>query len=162
MTLDSLVMEIQAVIRDHKPQRINVDSTGHGAWVPDALMAYDIKVTPVCFSEDAWHPSKFGNKRTEIYALANEYFEAGGVIPYDANDLEKELTASYYTLDSKDRPRLIPKIEIKKKIGRSPDNSDAFCLSLVTYPMGMFEKQSEISANYDAELVRTIGNSAKW
>lgn len=131
MDLPTLIHEVQGVIARWKPERINVDSTGHGAWVPDALRSYGIDVRAVCFAESAGDDRKYSNRRTELYGLAADYFEAGGMLRENDNDLERELIASYYVLDNKSRMKMVPKTEIKAKIGCSPDKADAFVLSLL-------------------------------
>lgn len=131
MDLDHLVAELQSVIFKYKPERINVDSTGHGAWVPDALKAYDIQVSSINFASNAKNEKKYSKMRSEMYGLAAEYFNKGGRIGTNHTELRKELEASYYTLDSKNRIQVIPKSEIKRMIGVSPDLADAFCLSLI-------------------------------
>jgi phage terminase large subunit len=131
MDLPKLTHELQALITKYKPERINIDSTGHGAWCADGLKSYGIDVKTVNFASSSRKPEKYGNMRSELYALAGKYFEGGGVIRPQDNDLDTELSASYYTLDNKNRVCLIPKQEIKKMIGKSPDVADAFCLSLL-------------------------------
>lgn len=131
MDLTNLVHELNGFIYRHKPEQINVDSTGHGAWVPDALKATGILVKPINFAESSRYETKYANMRTEIYGLASDFFTKGGKLRPQDIDLERELSASYYTLDNKNRIKLIPKEEIKKRIGKSPDIADAFCLSLL-------------------------------
>ena len=157
MDITRLTHELQSLIHIHKPEQINIDSTGHGAWAPDALKAYGIIVKSVNFAGNADKNDKYSNKRTEIYGLANDYFEKGGTIRPGDVELEEELEASYYTLDNKNRSALVPKTEIKKKLKRSPDRSDAFCLSLIC-PGDMFVSthRAELiqSANLGKELIK--------
>jgi hypothetical protein len=133
MDRDNLIHQLQALIRAYHPERINIDSTGHGAWVPELLSAYGIEARGINFASNApgVHESKVSNMRTHMYNLATEYFSKGGCIrPTDIN-LEKQLAAAYYTLDNKNRIKLLPKEEIRRRIGCSPDQADAFCLSLI-------------------------------
>lgn len=131
MNLDRLVHEMQYLINKYHPERINIDSTGMGAWLPESLKNYNIDVRGINFASSPRNQKKYNNQRTEMYGLANEYFAGGGVIRPVDTDLDKQLSASYYTLDNKNRICLIPKPEIKKLIGSSPDVADAFCLSLI-------------------------------
>jgi phage terminase large subunit len=126
-----LVHQLQALIGKYKPFQINIDSTGHGAWVPEMLAGYNIKVKGVNFSASAKDPAKYSNMRTGLYGAANTYFQKGGTIPVNATDLERQLVASYYTLDNRNRVKMLPKDEVKRRIGCSPDQADAFVLSLL-------------------------------
>lgn len=131
MELNLLTHQLQTLIFKHKPEQINVDSTGHGAWVPDGLKSTGVSVTSVSFNGSAKHADRYSNVRSELYGLAEKYFANGGKIRFNDIELERELEASYYTLDNKNRIALVPKTEIKKRIGKSPDIADAFCLSLL-------------------------------
>jgi len=153
MDLDKLIVEMQEINRIYAPDRINVDSTGHGAWVPDALRKLGIKnVHGINFSESAWDEDKYANKRTNLYGLADDYFAAGGTVPDDP-ELQEELGATWYTYDTKNRPQLVPKAEIKKKIGRSTDDSDGFCLCLYTGSDDMFTRKSVMATRVSSELL---------
>lgn len=139
MDLNRLTEELNRLKRIWKPDRINVDSTGHGAWVPDALLSTGIIVESVNFGAGAREDRKYSNKRSELYGLAGDYFDQGGTIPSGELRLQEELEATWYTLDNKNRFLMLPKKEIKRRIGRSPDRSDAFVTSLWN-PEGMFRK----------------------
>lgn len=131
MDLPKLSTELAQVRLRHNPDWIFVDSTGHGAWLADGLIAKGFKgVVPINFASDAVQKAKYHNRRTEMYALVQEYFEQGGTIPQGASDLALELEASYYTLDSHNRFAMIPKSEIKKLLKRSPDSADALGLTM--------------------------------
>lgn len=131
MDLKLLAHELHDVYYKYKPIQVNIDSTGSGLWGGSGLEAYGVKVTEINFSSRADEPEKYNNQRTEMYAKARKYFEEGGTIPTNDIELEKELHASYYTLDDKNRIKIVPKDEIKKRIGKSPDLADGFCLSLI-------------------------------
>ena len=160
MDLDALVQALQGIIYRHKPDIINIDSTGHGAWAGDGLKLAGIKVNCINFSSSARDESTYTNKRTELYGLALDYFEAGGSIPQD-KDLVDQLMASYYTLDRQNRYALIGKDEIRTLIGSSPDVSDSFVLSLHTNDGKMFSKPT---LHTDAMLhtERKIIANANW
>ena len=163
MNLDKLVFELSNLIREFKPDIINVDSTGHGAWVPDALKAHNILVRGVCFSENAWHEDKYRNKRTELYSLYNTFFDGGGKINPSLKWLEREvITASGFTYDNKNRPALKPKKEISKDLGESPDGSDAVGLCLVTHGIDMFIKPHQIILNNSQNMTQNILRGARW
>lgn len=162
MDLDKLSSVLLEVNRIHKPDRINIDSTGHGAWAADGLKRAGLdNVYSINFAEEAWEPEKYSNKRTNLYALAPMFFDGGGRLPAGSVQVEKELLSSRYTFDTKNRARLIPKDEIKRIIGCSPDEADGFVLCLYTGNADMFEKPIEYAQN-PVDLSRAILNAAAW
>lgn len=163
MDLDSLSSQLMDVNRRWNPDRINIDSTGHGAWCADGLKKSGFNnVHAINFSEEAWDDAKYSKKRTNLYALANQYFDNGGMIQVGDTELEKQLISSRYTFDSKNRAQLIPKDEIKKIIGCSPDDSDAFCLSLYTGTSEMFSKPYKAKEQNEAEIMNILMKNARW
>jgi phage terminase large subunit len=128
MNLDNLVEQLRKLIAKYRPDRINVDSTGHGAWVPDALRSLGITVKAINFSEGSTD-DRYSNRRTELYGMADDYFKAGGVIANDPQLIE-EIEASTWHPDNKNRQAMDSKDDIKRRIGRSPDTADAFVLTL--------------------------------
>jgi hypothetical protein len=161
MDLDTLAAIIIDLDRVYNPEAINVDSTGHGAWAPDAVRAAtNISVRAVNFSERSEDP-RYQNMRTELYGRADEYFRSGGVIPNDG-ELMEELAASTFHYSRQNKMQMDLKEEIKARIGRSPDKSDAFCLSLLCYG-DMFEgktkKQEQIANNI---IKAKIKMAAAW
>lgn len=130
MDLDSLSSIILDIDRVYKPFAINVDSTGHGAWAPDAVRAAtDVRVRAVNFSEKSDDP-RYSNVRTQLYGLTNDFFVGGGVIPNDGALME-ELAAATFHYARDNRMQMDLKEEIKARIGRSPDKSDALALSML-------------------------------
>lgn len=161
MEIERLSHELDSLIYRHKPEQVNIDSTGHGAWAADALKGKNIIVKSICFSENADRKDRYSNRRTELYGLASEYFSKGGTIRTNDVELQRELEASYYTFDNKFRIKLVPKDEIKKRIGKSPDRSDAFCLSLITVgDMFMSTTRSEKVENYFAN--NSLMDAGAW
>lgn len=77
-------------------------------------------------SDDPEH--RFLNKRTEMYFNAADMIKGGHYIQSDG--IKEELRATQYYIDEKGKTRLIPKEDIIKIIGHSPDESDAFVLSV--------------------------------
>lgn len=163
MTIDKLVMELNVLSREFNPDYINVDSTGHGAWVPDALKASGIVVHGVCFSEKARSEDKYKNKRTELYGMYSQFKEAGGMIAPIYKEYERGIIdASRFTYDKKDRPALVPKEEYKTKSGVSSDIEDSIMLSLETHGNDMFAKQNQTQSINAQSMVNSVFNSAKW
>jgi hypothetical protein len=103
------------------------DTGGYGAGVVDSLIQAGQNPTPVNFAGKADDPTQFVNKRAEIYFRMANWIKRGGAIP-NMPELAGELTAPTYTF--KNGKFLIePKDQIKERLGRSPDLSDALALT---------------------------------
>lgn len=129
MDLDLLIQQTNLLIHRYEPHRVNIDSTGFGALAPQALRREGINIHGVNFSEGSDNPA-YSNRRTEMYALVQEWMEQGGALPNDGQ-LHQDLSQSVYTYDRHNKYQMIPKKEIKAIIGRSPDKGDAVALTMV-------------------------------
>jgi phage terminase large subunit len=161
MDLTNLVHELNSVIHKWNPEQINVDATGHGAWVPDALKASGIYCKSINFAESSRYPDKYANMRTEMYGLASDYFTNGGKIRPQDIELERELESSYYTLDNHNRIKLVPKTEIKQRTGKSPDIADSFSLSLITSG-DMFKSSKKNDEIQQQNLGKALKTAGSW
>jgi len=130
---------VQKAMEDHacRPENVMVDDTGVGGGVVDRLHELGLSVVPVDFGSKAYEDDKFENRRTELYwnmrksiipEAANPLF-----IPKKYNVLRKELPQPRYKMTSKQRIQLESKDEIRKRIGKSPDESDAVALTYDVY-----------------------------
>ena len=135
---------------DWKADGCFVDATGGygGAWI-DQLSTLNRTPIPVQFAGKANDP-RFGNKRTEILWSLAEWVKAGGALP-DVPELRSELLALEYFYKG-DRIQIIEKSQIKTKIGRSPDYSDALATTFAApvQPAWSLEReqlQSQLSAS---------------
>jgi phage terminase large subunit len=154
------------VIHRHKPMRINVDATGTGQWVADALKVSGVTVCPVNFSERANRDERYTNKRTELYGLVAEWFAGGGAIPRNTRLIE-ELDATWYHYDTKNRIALDSKDDIKKQIGRSPDHGDGLALSMYNPAGGIFAKDTKqttelMTRKFTLDMLNAGSYSGKW
>lgn len=122
---------------------IAIDTTGGwGAGPYDVLKQAGSKVIACNFggaSLDAY----CNNYRTYMYQLGNVYLEKGGTIG-NYTELEEDLLAQEYIINSSGKKQLKDKSIVKHKLGRSPDTSDAFCLSLVTNGDMFIKENKEI------------------
>lgn len=105
-----------------------VDSTGGfgSSWI-DQLHQLGKPPIGIHFSNDAHDKRRYFNKRTEMYFDAVEWIRRGGALPESAEILAA-LTQTNYSFKG-DRLLLEPKEFVKKKIGYSPDEADAFILT---------------------------------
>ena len=130
--LMEIVREIQEMHRKEKFDAIFIDATGIGAGVYDRCLQLGLPVWEVNFGSNAPDRTYF-NYRAYIYGMLNEGLKRHLAIPKNDTDLEEELVAQefFYTQKS-NQIILIPKDDLKKTLGRSPDVSDALAL---TYAM---------------------------
>lgn len=143
---------------------IAIDCTGgwgNGAY--DLLKLSRSNVIPCNFSSSS--PLDYCNNfRTYIYELALQYLQNGGTLGNNI-ELKDELLSQSYFINGKGKKQLKDKAIIKHKLGRSPDDSDAFCLSLVTKG-DMFikdQRQSEqFKINYKLATSNRIRQATRW
>lgn len=104
-----------------------IDATG-GFGDPWAAALETIGRSPVrvLFHGDATS-NRYANKRAEMYFAMAEWVKSGGAIP-PVPGLSQELTSTTYSFKG-DKLIIEPKAELKKRIGRSPDISDALALT---------------------------------
>lgn len=115
------------------PDAVFIDATGgFGHGVIDPLRSWGYDVVDVQFSGKALRANQFFNKRSEMLWDMAQWVKAGGCIP-NIPELLEELTALEYTFKG-DKILVIPKEQVKEKIGRSPDYSDALALTFA-YPV---------------------------
>jgi phage terminase large subunit len=99
---------------------------GYGAGAIDAMLQGGGNPLEVNFSGKATD-SRYFNKRSEMYFLMAEWIKRGGHLP-NIPQLRKELPAMTYTFQN-GKFRLEEKDQIKKRLGFSPDFSDALALT---------------------------------
>lgn len=139
------------------------DTGGFGAGWIDQLRLLGRAPIGIHFAGKANNATKYVNKRAEMYFNAVEWIKRGGALP-DVPELAAALTQTTYTFQG-DRLLLEPKDDIKKKLGYSPDEADAFCLSFaepvsISRPVG----RARNTFDYDpfAGLDKTVQNSYNY
>ena len=105
-----------------------VDATGGfgSGWV-DQLQLLGKSPIGVQFAGDAHEKTKYFNKRAEMYFDAVDWIKRGGALP-QSPELAAALVSTTYTIKG-NRLLLEPKDLVKKKLGYSPDEADAFALT---------------------------------
>ena len=130
-TSDSIELAnwVGADIDLEKPDCVRVDTIGVG-WAVEGVLR-DKKggiVEAADVRRQADDPTRFCNKRAEMYWRVRELFEKGLIsIPDDPN-LKDQIAATRYKFDNKGHTQIIDKKDIKAEIGQSPDEFDAMCL----------------------------------
>jgi hypothetical protein len=133
---DKLSVEFQVPPTDIP---IKVDDTGLGGGVTDQLQEDDYNVTPLVAGSEARDSDEYYNLRAELWFVAAGYGKAGKLdLSRLAPDIYRKLTAELrgvrYKIQSDKTLRVEGKDETKKRVGRSPDDADAF--NLWCYPDG--------------------------
>ena len=135
-------------ITELHPARAFLDLCNSGAGVYDIMKARGFAgiVKGVNFGGKAIQPDRYKNKRAEMYATANEWIKQELPVQLPNDDLLfEELTTIERVKVAGDTLQLEDKELFKKRIGRSPDRSDAFVLTFAE-PV------------YDHGTVKTYGN----
>ena len=119
--------KIAAEIDDWQPDAVFIDQ-GAGVGVIDRLRQLNYKVIEVPFGSSPDDDQHYVKKRDEMYGRAKEWLKAGGVLP-SSEALLAELTAPLLIDDVAGRIKLEKKQYIRARLGRSPDEADAFVLT---------------------------------
>lgn len=121
--------------KGHGIDAFAVDEIGVGSGVTDRLSELEYQVIGVNSSEkDPLLP--YYNRRAEIHVYAADLLENGmaEIDPSDTDLIEQLSWAKYRTVKSSGVYQVEAKEDIKKRYGRSPDNSDAYMNGLWALP----------------------------
>lgn len=119
--------------------RVHVDSIGMGGPVVDRAYEAGWDIDPVNFAEseqDDWLEllgphRKFGRRRAQLYFVARELLANKMIcIPREFRGIWEDLTEPKVKYMSSGRINIEEKEEIRKRLKRSPNEGDAFVLSL--------------------------------
>lgn len=158
-----LVGEISLLLKEWGVQQVKVDAGGVGHGVASRLeelssrhnrqgeMTHDAEVVKVLFAEKASDPRRFLNRRAELWWNGRELAR---LQQWDVEVLEDdvlaELTAPQYeVVDSSGKIKIEKKADIKKRLGRSPDDADALLLAF-------FEKTTTVTTSAGQLLRATL------
>ena len=129
-TTGKVVAMYEGLTHAQRPDIIVVDSIGIGAGVVDALKEAGLPVKGVNVSEAPGIGDRFMRLRDDLYWRMREWFEGRDCyLPKGCDDLIGELTMPWYEYSPNGKIKVAGKQDIKKKLGRSPDLSDAFMLT---------------------------------
>jgi len=133
-----------------------IDATGgYGQGAEDLLKQRGRDILGVNFADKATDPDKYPNVRTQMYLELAEEVKNGFWIPEEAR---AELLAQSVTINNKGKLALIPKADIKKVLGHSPDLCDAIALSVFAMRHG-----SELSKkNEEEDASQSLSDYLWW
>lgn len=128
---------------------MNVDYAGVGCSVVDSLaysedpIACGVAVNTGSASDE---PEKYFNLRSQLHFGFVDWLKAGGTVPPDPK-LERDLLAPQYKFTTKNALQVELKKDIKKRLKRSPDRSDAAMLAV--YPTGNLVPDEQPADHYE-------------
>jgi hypothetical protein len=122
-------------INKYNPAIVNIDAGGLGVAVYDRLRAIGFGgiARKVDFGGSATNSDKFKNKRAEMYSTLRDWLQDEpchiGLTMQDADKLQSELAVVKAKWINNSQMVMIPKEDIKKELGYSPDYADACALT---------------------------------
>ncbi len=134
---EQLATFIVATILASKPSKVTIDSIGVGWGILAAVRSHQLLPKGVAIEgfNGASSPadkSLYGNARAELWWTARLLFQKGKIdtsLADNRDDLEGQLVAPRYHIN-KGKIYVESKEDINKRLGRSPDNADAFMYAL--------------------------------
>ena len=167
---DEIIGALFSLLNEHRGPRdplpiVKIDGTGgYGGSVYDALRkrGREVRVIEYNASQRAYDAKEYTCLRDELWFQAAQWLREGGTILSD-DKLERDLTCPTYSFDEKGRKKVESKKDMKKRLGRSPDRADAFCLAVYSesrpevddtddYPEDDFESMTSEISPYSAEI----------
>lgn len=140
------LMDTCGLIARLNPTHLVVDDTGLGGGLTDRLREIGFTVHAETFGAGAIESDRFFNRRSEMYLVARDCIRDRKLKPSADKRTLADFAAVSYGFDSKGRIKLLPKEEIKKRIGRSPDRADGFVLLSVAYSGATIRQAAGASA----------------
>jgi hypothetical protein len=123
------IAKVCDLIAEYQPDAVFVDSTGVGGPVADQLRRLCPATSVIDVNFASMAPDQhYCNMRTYMWWRVRESLRAGLAVDDDPA-LEQELTSPEYTHNQRDQVALEKKVDIKKRLGISPDDADALALT---------------------------------
>lgn len=139
----ALVAHIVEIINTEKPDKVFIDSGGVGGGVYDRLKELGFKkiVIGIDFGSGSVYPSRYKNKRTEMWCMAKEWLEDGEVEIPDNDELHSDLTIPKCKVNSNSQRQLESKDDIRRRGFSSPDLGDSFVLTFAMPVAGQWARK---------------------
>lgn len=135
----------------------NADATGgYSQGVLDLVQAKGYDLNGVNFAQKAYQDDLYPNARTEMYLGLAKAVKDGFWVD---DDVKEEMLAQSVFINNKGQQQLVPKEDVKKILGHSPDKADAVALAVYAMnhasdPKAMTDKQAEAVVD---EYLRLVG-----
>lgn len=125
----------------------NVDGTGgYSQGVFDIVVSKGYDIGSINFAQKAIQEDKYPNARTEMYLELAKAVKAGFWVD---DEVKEEMLAQSVFINNRGQQQLVPKEDVKKILGHSPDKCDA--VALAVYAMN--HSKSNIMTNKQAEEI---------
>lgn len=118
---------VRELVTRLRADQVILDSGGPGAGVVDEL-AGEPWAKSVDFGGTKGVDERFENMRAAMYWAARSAFESGEIDCAD-RDIGEQLTKTEYAFNKKGKIQIEPKIQVKTKLGKSPDEADALVMT---------------------------------
>jgi hypothetical protein len=145
---------------EFEPDGAWIDSTGMGGPIYDRLkeLGYGKVIKPVNFSWRASQPTRYGNKRAEMWVAMRKWLEEGS-IP-DNKHLKTDLCGPKKKPDGKGILFLESKKDMKKRGLASPDAADALALTFA----GKCKKRAynRVASRQGRQAEAPLATSTSW
>jgi hypothetical protein len=122
---------------EDRPESIYIDSIGVGSGVLDRLLEQDMPVVGVNVTELPGIAGEGFKLRDELYLRARDFFLLKDAAVIDHAGLIKDLSTITYRFHSTGQYRIEAKELLRKRLGRSPDFSDALCMTFADGPTSL-------------------------
>lgn len=124
------VVEVQRLLDEYpnlRPECVFIDDIGIGRGVTDRLKELGLEVNGVSVGEPAEDKTRYANIKAENYWNAANWIRDGGKLV--RGDGWMQLSWIKYKVTSDKVIQIEPKLELKKRTGKSPDVAEALMLS---------------------------------
>lgn len=153
----------QAIMRDD-PDGTFIDIIGIGTPVYHRLLEQGYEKIYAVDVRRTAHSERYKNRRDELAQKVRKMFEDGTIsIPNNERLIRQLQSIKLLPPDSTGKQVLEPKKEMKRRLGESPDEFDALCMS-VAFEDSVFRAQKESDAydKYDDSGYGYSASSTSW
>lgn len=143
---------IRKFFEKYKIKTAYADGTGgYSQGVIDVCNSKNITLTGINFAQKAFDEEKYWNARCEMYLEAAKTIKDGFWVD---DTVKEEMLAQEVFINNKGMQQMMPKEDVKKILGHSPDRCDALVLAI--YAMNHGNQQEDYEKNAD-EYLRLMG-----
>jgi hypothetical protein len=132
---EEIVLKAKQMCKDIGTKNIISDCIGNGKGVTDMLASdeagYNVQYFNSANSPANKETSIYANRRAEAYGYTSDQIRKQRIQPVEEKELIRQLPkASRYKPTSSGKMLIIPKTEIRKDLGCSPDDADSFVMGI--------------------------------
>lgn len=149
---------VHRIIETEDPYKVFIDVGGLGAGIVDRLkeLGHGSRIVAVNAGSSPLDAKRYSNKRSEMWGLMREWLLQEPCQLPDSDSLHADICGIRYKIDSNSRLVMEQKSEMKKRGARSPDESDALCLTFA-YPENALDNDRN-NSQVAAKLMKSNRN----